>query len=85
MMVIKELRKNIIKALDAKKRKPAFNHPDHAGLSPTSIVTSLNNQTRLYFPSYGVLSFCHPDMSLCRAAIMRLNGCKKNIQFPQQL
>ena len=57
-------------------RKPAFNHPDHAGLIATSNVTSLTKQPKnllvASYSSYGVLSFCcHPDMSLCRATIMR--------------
>ena len=42
-----ELNKNKLKLKERsakirdRKRKPAFNHPDHAGLISTSIVTSL--------------------------------------------
>jgi hypothetical protein len=56
------------------KRKPAFNHPDHAGLSTTSIVTSLKNKLNHGFISAFFLRrpipSCHPDKSLCRATIM---------------
>jgi len=34
---------------DDEKRKPAFNHPDHAGLISTSIVTSLQNKLPKWF------------------------------------
>jgi len=36
-----QARKFMLKIAGAEKRKPAFNHPDHAGLITTSNVTSL--------------------------------------------
>lgn len=71
-----------------KKRKPASNHPDYAGLATTSNVTSLKINTSVFIPIHPPASYPFAvilTMSLCREAIMHVFAKTKNEQTRQLL
>lgn len=62
-----------LKKLKLKKRKPASNHPDYAGLNTTSNVTSMKINILLH------LSFIRPTASYPFAVILTMSLCREAI------